>query len=158
MGGYRGIPLSSQNAGKALKSPNKGLRGTVYCCYTAPLAYLLSATWTPATEGVYGVYPAPKVEKTGETNQRKEKAMEALRRRPDAPGPYGRSEAERRRGSPGNGPRAAADGQPLGVGSGGRCAPAPSPNGAYQPPPAGELAAAGITNALPGTLSFCETE
>ena len=120
MGGYRGIPLSSQNAGKALKSPNKGLRGTVYCCYTAPLAYLLSATWTPATEGVYGVYPAPKVEKTGETNQRKEKAMEALRRRPDAPGPYGRSDAERRRGSPGNGPRAAADGQPLGVGDGGR--------------------------------------
>ena len=120
MGGYRGIPLSSKNAGKALKSPNKGLRGTVYCCYTAPLAYLLSATWTPATEGVYGVYPAPKVEKTGETNQRKEKAMEALRRRPDAPGPYGRSDAERRRGSPGNGPRAAADGQPLGVGDGGR--------------------------------------
>ena len=120
MEGYRGIPLSSQNAGKALKSPNKGLRGTVYCCYTAPLAYLLSATWTPATEGVYGVYPAPKVEKTGETNQRKEKAMEALRRRPDAPGPYGRSDAERRRGSPGNGPRAAADGQPLGVGDGGR--------------------------------------
>lgn len=120
MGGYRGIPLSSQNAGKALKSPNKGLRGTVYCCYTAPLAYLLSATWTPATEGVYGVYPAPKVEKTGETNQRKEKAMEALRRRPDAPGPYGPRDAGRRRGSPGNGPRAAADGQPLGVGDGGR--------------------------------------
>lgn len=84
--------------------------------------------------------------------------MEALRRRPDAPGPYGRSDAERRRGSPSNGPRAAADGQPLSVGSGGRCAPAPSPNGAYQPPPAGELTAAGITNALPGTLSFCETE
>ena len=46
--------------------------------------------------------------------------MEALRRRPDAPGSYGRSDAERRRGSPGNGPRAAADGQPLGVGDGGR--------------------------------------
>ena len=120
IGGYRGTPLSDQNAGKALKSPNKGLRGTVYCCYTAPLAYLLSATWTPATEGVYGVYPAPKVEKTGETNQRKEKAMEALRRRPDAPGPYGPRDAGRRRGSPGNGPRAAADGQPLGVGDGGR--------------------------------------
>ena len=35
-------------------------------------------------------------------------------------------------------------------------APAPSPSGAYQPPPAGELTAAGITNALPGTLSFCD--
>ena len=126
MGGYRGIPLSSQNAGKALKSPNKGLRGTVYCCYTAPLAYLLSATWTPATEGVYGVYPAPTVEKTGETNQRTETAMEALRRRPDAPGPYGPRDAGRRRGSPGNGPRAAADGQPLGVGDGGRLRSCPS--------------------------------
>lgn len=82
--------------------------------------------------------------------------MEALRRRPDAPGPYGPRDAGRRFRLPGNGPRAAADGQPLGVSSGGRCAPTPSLNGAYQPPPAGSLSAAGVAKALPGTLSFCD--
>ena len=46
--------------------------------------------------------------------------MESLRRRPDAPGPYGPRDAGRRFRLPGTGPRAAADGQPLGVGDGGR--------------------------------------
>ena len=87
--------------------------------------------------------------------------MEALRRRPDAPGPYRRSDAERRRGSPGNGPRAEADGRALGVSSGGRShggAPTPSLSGPYRPPPAAGLAPAGISNALPRIFAFCETE
>ena len=57
---------------------------------------------------------------------------------------------------PGNGPRAEADGQPLGVSSGVVCALTPSLNGAYQPPPAGSLSAAGVAKALPGIFAFCD--
>lgn len=161
IGGYWDTPLSVQNAGKALKSPKRGLRGTVYCCYTVPLAYLLSAAWTPATErSVYG-QSCPEGLEDRSNQPRKEKAMEALRRSQRHRVPTGVEMPDRRCGPAGNGPRAEADGLALGVSSGGRShggAPTPSLSGPYRPPPAAGLAPAGISNALPRIFAFCETE
>ena len=115
IGGYWDTPLSVQNAGKDLKSPKRGLRGTVYCCYTVPLAYLLSAAWTPATErSVYG-QSCPEGLEDRSNQPRKEKAMEALRRSQRHRVPPGVEMPDRRCGPAGNGPRAEADGRALGV-------------------------------------------